>query len=268
MPKRFRIFPLILALALLLAACGGAAAPTEPTVTGEATEAPTEAPTEVPTEPPVPDFGVYPDVRDFVAGDADESLVHLWGEDTVNFEPGAAEDGRDVLISPHPYNWEIWTFEPELKENVWAYIELLNEEIFHLELIYHRDLGTKWIYLYRYTGSHPVYSAEVSGFEPPDGGEYHICIAINDDPAITNQIGLEIAVGYGLEAVSRETYDSILSGGEYVRTGAAVEQFAEPEVYLDYRCTICDTPLTEEEVARKGGDEIVYCDRCYQERFG
>ncbi len=261
---RFPILSLILILCLLLSACGGEASPAETTVP---TETPTEAPTEAPTEPPVPDFGIYPDVRDFVAGDADEALVHLWGEDTVNFEPGAAEGGLDRLLSPHPYNWEIWTFEPELKDKVWEYVELLNQEVFHFELIHSRDMGTKWIYLYRYTGTHPVYATEVSGFVPPDGSEYHLCIAINDDPAVTNQIGLEIAVGYGLEAIGRETYESILAGGEYTRTSAWVEQFADPEVYLDYRCTYCDAPLTEDEVARKGNDEIVYCDNCYRERF-
>lgn len=262
-----RLLALLLAVLLLLTACGGADQPaTEPAVP---TEAATEAPTEAPTEPPVSyDYAVYPDVLDFIVGDADEALSHLWGEDTVNFEPGAAEGGLDRLISLHPYNWSTWTFEPELKDKVWEYVALLEEDPFNFELIHRRDLGTKWIYIFRYTGSHPVYSMEVSGFVPEDGGSYQLCIAINDDPAITNQIGLEIASGYGLEAIDRETCARILAGEEYIRTSAWVEEFVEPEEYLDYRCTYCDTPLTGDEVARKGNDEIVYCDNCYRERFG
>lgn len=228
------------------------------------TEAPTEPPTEAPTEPEKPDYAVYPDQLSFIMEGNENLYYYVMGEGPYQYD--ITEEG-DIITGTNPYYWTFIAYETALEAKIQEYVALLEEEPYNLELIYTKDMGDEWVYVYRYNGEHDVYPLNISGFIPEDAGEYHLAVDVSARNTSGVSISVEVAAGYGLEPVDPVTEQEILDGKGYVRTSNATENFEGVDPNQTYRCYYCKTPVTPEEGTVYSSEQIIYCDNCYAEMF-
>lgn len=172
-----------------------------------------------------PDYGVYPYVASFIAGDVpgggvfqNEDLYTYLEGGTVNYSlqyNEARQIHEHIVTGEHPHDWGRYKFVPELEDKVNEYLELLDGEPFVFELIREsedKETGTLTRY-YRYTGTQSVFSLQ----DDPnsDLGDYHLMVSVDVDE---NAIFFSVRAGLGLESIYREEYEAILDGEAYQRT--------------------------------------------------
>lgn len=169
-------------------------------------------------EPPAlaaSDFGVYPEeVRFIVGSNPDEALYKYIEGGNVNHRH-TGSDSPAIIIRDNPHKWFSYRFDKSLDKNITAYLELLQEEPFNLELIHQETIDGEDYYFYRYNGTQDVYSLPHPLSISMDLGEFHFRVKV--DSTNSRYIAVDILAGFGLEAIDAEEYKSILSGGNYQR---------------------------------------------------
>jgi len=214
------------------------------------------------------DYGVYPFPKDFILeefGYEGDDLYNVYDTDTYGYDQ---DGGQTTITTSNPYYWWWGAFDPSVEEQINAYIELLSQDPFHLELIYTKDMGDEWVYVYRYTGKHNVYPLNISGFVPDDAGEYHFAVDISKRADHNGRISLEVAAGYGLEAITPEILNDIRNELGYTRTSDGSENVIANESLDSGTCYFCHATVYATEERPIYHEQIVYCDACYAEMFG
>lgn len=171
------------------------------------------------------DFGVYPNVGSFIAGNTLDGGV-FQNEDLYQYLEGGdvncsliynEETGEnDYLVTgDNPHHWGRYSFVRSLEDQVYSYLNPLGEKPFYFELVHQEVSGSCEYYLYRYTGVQTVYPLNIPGFEAAEIGEYHLMIAI--DAQGDGDIYFSVRAGLGLDAIYREELEDILSGVPFHR---------------------------------------------------
>ena len=218
------------------------------------------------------DYGVYPFPVDFIIdtwkmvmeGKDPDDYYHVYDTGPQGYETG----DPDIITSPNPYYWWWGLFAPSLEPEIEAYLAMLEQEPFCLELIHTKDMGDEWIYIYRYTGKHDVYPLNISGFTPEDGGEYHLAVDISKRANYNGNICLEIIAGYGLERIGPDVLDDILHDIGYLRTSNSSEQLEDTDPNERFHCYFCGQEVYSTADHPLEDQQIIYCERCYEEMFG
>lgn len=173
------------------------------------------------------DYGIYPYATSFIAGDIkdggpsqNQDLYTLLESSTVNFtiQYNESRQAHDYIVTgSNPHYVNRYQFVPELEDQVNAYLELLEEETFSLELVHEivEEENHKHIRFYRYTGVQEVFPLEPSDWVEEDLGEYHLQVTLDIDAGAVN---LSVYSGLGLEGIYREDYEAILAGETYHRS--------------------------------------------------
>ena len=151
----------------------------------------------------------------FIAGSDPNSGLYKFVEGvTINFHI-TGSDSPATIVGDNPCSRSEYQFDRSLEGDIEAYLELLAQEPFNLDLIHQEQSSNSTYYFYRYNGAQNVYSLEQPEFITTELGEYHLRIEINNFNE--SYISFKMLVGFGLESINAEEYKTILSGGSYER---------------------------------------------------
>lgn len=177
------------------------------------------------------DFGLYPHVDSYIPGNIkgggvfqNEDLYDYAEGGDVNFHLVFNEERQahdSVVVGEYPHKWGRYSFVRSLEDQVWEYLEVLEEKPFYFELVHEEE---SW-YFYRYTGVQEVYALEQPDWVDTDLGEFHMMICI--DAGGEGDISFSIRAGLGLEAIYREEQEDILNDVPYHRDTRIVLESAE-----------------------------------------
>lgn len=171
-----------------------------------------------------PDYGVYPHVASFIAGNTKDGGL-FQNEDLYTFQEGGCVNftiryneerqmNEYVVTGEEPHYWGRYKFVPQLESQVNDYLELLEREPFAFELILentNEETGELTRY-YRYVGSEVIFS--LYDDENPQMGDYHLMVCVDVDE---KGVYFSIRSALGLEDIYREEYEAILDGQPYTR---------------------------------------------------